>query len=115
LWLQPCPAESVDDETHKIEVLNYFYANENVCIEYTHGAILTGEIAASLKPGTLRYCMAYHIRDGKLDRVHEYINSPSVRMSFLIPVGMKYLLWQSMRKLSKETGADASSGASNKE
>ncbi len=52
-----------------------------MCIEYTHGAILTGEIAASVKPGTLGYCMAYHIRDGKLDRVHEYINSPSVRMS----------------------------------
>ncbi len=89
------------DETHKIEVLNSFYDAENVCIGYTHSAILSGRIKAGIKPGTARYCMAYHIRDGKFDRVHEYINSPSVWFSFLTPIGLKYLHWRLMKKLVK--------------
>lgn len=93
------------DETHKIEILNHFADNENVCIEYTHSAVLTGEMTAgikgSLNPGAARYCMTYHIRDGKFDRVHEYINSPSAWLSFISPIALKYLRWQTIRKLSK--------------
>ena len=96
------------DETHKIEVLNCFYDNENVCIEYTHSAILIGKVKAGIKPGTARYCMAYHIRDGKFDRVHEYINSPSVWFSFLAPIGLKYLHWQSMKKFAKKASDNIS-------
>lgn len=93
------------DETHKIQILNYFADNENVCIEYAHGAVLTGKMTAGikreLKPGQARYCMTYHIKSGKFDRVHEYINSPSIWLSFLSPIGLKYLHWQTMRKMSK--------------
>ncbi len=93
------------DEQHKIEILNHFADNENICIEYTHSAVLTGEMTAgmrgTLKPGAARYCMTYHIKDGKFDRVHEYINSPSVWLSFLSPIALKYLHWQTMKKLSK--------------
>lgn len=95
-------SERKHDETHKIQVLNHFADNENVCIEYIHSAITTGKIKVGIKPGELRYCMAYHIRDGKkFDRVHEYINSPSIWLSLLLPIGLKYLHWQVMRKLSK--------------
>lgn len=93
------------DEKHKIEVLNHFADNENLCIEYTHSAVLTGEMTAGIKgtlnPGAARYCMTHHILDGKFDRIHEYINSPSVWLSFISPIALKYLHWQTMRSLSK--------------
>lgn len=93
------------DETHKIEVVNCFADNENICVEYTHSARITGKmtagIRASLKPGAARYCITYHIRDGKFDRVHEYINSPSLWLSFLLPIALKYLHWQAIRKAVK--------------
>jgi ketosteroid isomerase-like protein len=97
------------DTAHKIEVLNSFFDKENVCIEYTHSAQLTGKIAGTrgtLKPGAARYCMTYHIRDAKFDKVHEYINSPSIWLSFLSPIALKYLHWKAIRKLAKEANAE---------
>ncbi len=93
------------DERHKIEVLNHFADNENLCVEYTHSAVITGKmtggIKGTLEPGAAKYCMTYHIKDGEFDRVHEYINSPSVWLSFLSPVALKYLHWQTLRNLSR--------------
>lgn len=101
------------DEAHKIDVVNWFADEENVCIEYTHSARATGKMTAgikgTLKPGMARYCMTYHIRDGKFDRVHEYINSPSVWLSFLLPILLKYLHWQAIRKV-KRTARKAAKG-----
>ena len=66
----------------------------------------------SVKPGSLRYSLVYHIRDGKFDRVHEYINSPSVWTSFLLQIGIKNLHWQSIKKLSKKANDDLVAGES---
>src|SRR5580658_7407908 len=56
------------DAGHKLEILNWFADNENLCVEYTHGARLTGKgfggLRGSLKTGGSRYCITYHYHDG---------------------------------------------------
>ena len=93
------------DTTHTVEILNWFADDDNLCIEYTHGALLTGKgtggIKASVKTGTNKYCMTYHVSNGKIDRVHEYINSSSQWWSFLLPIALNYLHWRLKRKLDK--------------
>jgi len=103
------------DATHKVEVLNWFTDGENLCVEYTHGARLTGRSFAgmrgSVKTGVARYCITYHIRDGRFDRVHEYINATSTLFSALSPLMLGSLHRQAERKLAKASkkGARASS------
>jgi hypothetical protein len=38
-----------DKDKHKIEILNWFNNDENLCIEYTHGAISTGKNTMGIK------------------------------------------------------------------
>ena len=98
-----------DKGEHRTKIINCFAAGENICIEYSHGMVstetFTGLIVTGSKggipTGVLRYCMAYHTRDGKVDRVHEYINSSSWWQNFLLPIGMGYLHWATIRKLAK--------------
>lgn len=85
------------DEGHKMQVLNWFAdaGYENFCVEYTHGAKLTGKmtagIRASLKTGVSRYCITYHMRDGAIDRVHEYINATSSWINLAMPSMLGHL------------------------
>lgn len=83
------------DSKRRIEITNWFANNENLCVEYTHGALLTGKYTAGfrgrLKTGVSRYCSTYHIRDGKFDRVHEYINATSWSLNGLMPLALAYL------------------------
>jgi ketosteroid isomerase-like protein len=44
------------DATHKIEVLNWFADGENLCVEYTHGARLTGKAFAGIRGSPRRAC-----------------------------------------------------------
>jgi SnoaL-like domain len=93
------------DEGHKLELLNWFADDENLCIEYTHGARFTGKsfagIRGSIKTGVSRYCITWHFRDGKIDRVHEYINSTSSWLSLLSPFVLGRLHGQTMKRLAK--------------
>lgn len=93
-----------DTGTHRIEVLNWFTAGENLCIEYTHGLVSTGKLLprsiGGVEAGVLRYCITYHIRDGKFDRVHEYINSTSVLWNFFMPILLGRLHRRTMKKLA---------------
>jgi hypothetical protein len=94
------------DETYKLELLNWFADDENLCIEYTHGARMTGKafgkvVMGNIKTGVTRYCITYHFREGKIDRVHEYINSSSTWLSSVMPYGLGHLHSQSMKKLAK--------------
>ena len=74
-----------DEGDHRVAILNCFSAGENFCIEYSHGMLSTETVTSAITSGLnggiptgiLRYCMVYHTRDGKIDRVHEYINSSS--------------------------------------
>ncbi len=67
------------DQKNKVVITHWFASDENVCVEYSHGTVLTGTysagIKARLKPEMSRYCITYHIREGKFDQVHEYINA----------------------------------------
>jgi hypothetical protein len=90
---------------YRIEIVNAFAGQEHLCIEYTHGAKLTGAFTLGLRPripaGISRYCMTYHLRDGKIDQVHEYINSSSWFLSSLIPFALSYLHWLTRRKTAR--------------
>ena len=98
-----------DNSKHRIEITNWFANNENLCVEYTHGAILTGKFTAGLrgkiKTGVTRYCITYHMHDGKFDRVHEYINATYWSLNSLLPLALAYLRRLTTRKLAKEASA----------
>ena len=93
------------DKGHKIEILNWFTDVENLCVEYTHGVVSTGTFTAGLKvkikTGVLRYCITYHMRDGKIDRVHEYINASSWWLNCLMPIMLARLHRLTKKKLAK--------------
>jgi len=93
------------DEGHKLELLNWFADDENLCVEYTHGARLSGKafggLRGSLKTGVSRYSITYHYLDGKIDRVHEYINSTSSWIGVIMPYALSRLHSASMKKLAK--------------
>jgi len=93
------------DKNHKIEILNWFADEENLCVEYTHGLVSTGTFTAGLKvklkTGVTRYCITYHMRDGKIDRVHEYINASSWWLNCLMPIMLAYLHRLTKKKLAK--------------
>lgn len=95
-----------DKDIHKIEILNWFNNDENLCIEYTHGAISTGKYTFGLKgkvnTGALRYCITYHMQDGKIDRVHEYIDTTTWLLSCFMPIILARLHRLTMKKLDKE-------------
>jgi ketosteroid isomerase-like protein len=93
------------NKDHKIEILNWFADVENLYVEYTHGAVLTGALTAGfkgkVKTGVLRYCITYHMRDRKIDRVHEYINASSWWLNCLMPTGLAHLHRLTKKKLAK--------------
>jgi hypothetical protein len=95
-----------DKGEHKIEITNWFADSENLCYEYTHGLISTGTFSAGIKgkvkAGVLRYCITCHLRDGKVDRVHEYIDSTSWWLHSFMPVALWNLHRLTMKKLGKE-------------
>lgn len=95
-----------DKAEHRIEITNWFADVENLCVEYTHGALLTGKFTAGImgkvKSGVSRYCITYHLRNGKVDRVHEYINCTSWWLNSIIPAALWYLHRLTMRKLGKQ-------------
>jgi hypothetical protein len=99
------PGRTHDRGQYRIKILNWFNDDENLCIEYTHGARLTGKYMFGLKPdiksGISRYCITYHMRDGKIDRVHEYINATSWIYNCIIPVALGRLHRLAMKKLAK--------------
>lgn len=94
------------DKKHRIKITNWFANEDNLCIEYTHGAKLTGKFTAGfnggIKTGVSRYCITYHMRNGKIDIVHEYINATSFWYNLILPFILGYLHWLTMRKLARE-------------
>jgi hypothetical protein len=93
------------DAGHKLALLNWFADDENLCVEYTHGARFTGKsfagLRGSIRTGVSRYCITWHYKDGKIDRVHEYIDGTSFWLSFLSPFILGRLHRQAMRNLEK--------------
>jgi hypothetical protein len=94
-----------DAGQHKIEITNWFADADNLCLEYTHGAMLTGRFTAGfkgkIKTGVSRCCITYHLRDGKIDRVHEYIDSTSWWLNVLMPIALANLHRLTMKQVAK--------------
>ncbi len=94
-----------DTGQHRIEILNWFATGEHICIEYTHGLLSTGAFTGGLKgkikTGVLRYCLTYHLRDGKIDRVHEYINASAWWLNCLVLIVLAYLHRLTKKKLAQ--------------
>jgi ketosteroid isomerase-like protein len=72
------------DPDYKIEIRNWFADGDNFCVEYFHGAIVT---PFHLKVTEI-VCLVCHMRDGKFDSVHEYVDTSQ---SLLIGLGLKLL------------------------
>jgi ketosteroid isomerase-like protein len=99
---------AMSGRTHKgqysIQIYNWFATNEYLCIEYTHGAVMTGVYSAGLakiKRGTLRYCMPYHMRDGKFDQVHEYIQGTTFLTNLAMPIALRGIKRLATKQLFK--------------
>jgi len=93
------------DQRNRIEITNWFADDENLCVEYGHGAVTPGSYTAGirvrLKASSTRFCIVYHIRDGRFDRVDEYINGTSWWLNLLVPVGLGLLNRRVRRALAK--------------
>lgn len=90
---------------YHIQIDHWFTDGEYLCIEYTHGAISTGVYTAGIKakvhPGTLRYCITYHMRDGKFDSAHEYIQGTTFLTNLAMPFMLKRMKRLTETKLSR--------------
>lgn len=83
------------DPSHRIEITNWFADDENLCVEYGRRNFPAHSDASS------RFCHIYHIRDGKFDRVHEYINGTSWWLNLLSQVWLGLLNRRVRRELAK--------------
>ncbi len=89
---------------YSIQINHWFTNGEYLCIEYTHGAILTG-VRVKVRKGVARYCTTFHMRDGKFDQVHEYINGTTFLAYLLMPLLLKSYTRQVKKKVSKDKRA----------
>ena len=90
-----------DNGSHQVEIVSSFFTSDHLCIEYTHGMMLSGFLGKIIKvnAGTLRYCIVYHVRDGKIDHVREYINSPLWLLNTLLQAMLAGMHHFALRKL----------------
>jgi ketosteroid isomerase-like protein len=72
------------DRTKKL--VNLFASDEYACLEYLTGGTLTGRAdfqTVSFEPTGRHYefqcCFVFRLRDGKIDRVHEYFDLDTAR------------------------------------
>ncbi len=97
-------------DQYSIEITHWFATDEYLCIEYTHGAVSTGAYTAGLKvklkKGISRYCITYHMRDGKFDWAHEYIQGTTFLTHLAMPLALKQisrLAWKIMKKTTQSS------------
>ncbi len=62
-----------------MEFTNSFNTEDQILAEYIHRGIITGEGAKRYgvpdgSIGEVPICLVMHVKDGKIDRVHEYLN-----------------------------------------
>ena len=64
------------DAKYKVEVRKCFADGENLCVEYFHGAIVTRFRIKVVE----NVCLVCHIRDGRFDSIHEYVDTSGSRL-----------------------------------
>ena len=83
------------NQNSKVEIRNWFADDENFCVEYFHGAIIT-KFHISV---TENVCLVCHMRNGKFDRIHEYVDTSH---SILISLGLRLLPLMVKKKPSND-------------
>jgi steroid delta-isomerase-like uncharacterized protein len=68
------------------KLVNLFAGENYACMEYITEGTLTGRVdfgSVAIPPTGLKYelqvCFVFHLKDGKIDRVHEYFDMETVR------------------------------------
>jgi ketosteroid isomerase-like protein len=75
------------DEANRVRILNWFTDGEHFCVEYEHGAI----IRRLRVRGKINICLVCHMRDGKFDRIHEYVHAHGVLFKLIMGLGLRVL------------------------
>jgi ketosteroid isomerase-like protein len=75
------------DEAHRVQILNWFAEGDDFCVEYQHGAVVK-RLGIS---GTINICLVCHMREGKFDRIHEYIHAHGVLFKLVMSFGLRIL------------------------
>jgi ketosteroid isomerase-like protein len=79
---------------YRVEIRNCFTDGEHLCVEYFHGAIATRfrfKVAENV-------CLVCHMKDGKFDRIHEYVDTSG---SILVSLGLRLLPFMTKGRRSK--------------
>jgi ketosteroid isomerase-like protein len=77
----------VHDEASRVQVLNWFTNGEYFCVEYHHGAL----IKRLHIRGNINICLICHMRDGKFDRIHEYVHAHGLFFKLIMSLGLRAL------------------------
>lgn len=85
------------DEEFRVKILNWLTDGEHFCVEYHHGAIIK---RLRIK-GTINICLVCHMREGKFDRIHEYVHAHGVFFNLVMSFGLRVLPLLVNRKVSK--------------
>lgn len=103
--LRPFVKMAMGSRTHKgkykVEIRTCFTNGEYVCVEYFHGAIATRFHFKVVE----NVCLVCHMRDGKFDSVHEYVDTSG---SHFIGFGLRMLPIIAKGERSKPTSEDES-------
>lgn len=81
------------DDARKIEIRNWFANDEFFCVEYVHRFLLTRFRVS----GVMNICLVCHMRDGKFDRVNEYVDASG---SLLARLGLRTSV---LRRMGRST------------
>jgi hypothetical protein len=89
----------VHNEAYRVKILNWWTDGEQFCVEYQHGAIIK---RLPIK-GTINICLVCHMREGKFDRVHEYVHAHGLLLKLVMSLGLRVLPLLVRRTLSQQT------------
>jgi ketosteroid isomerase-like protein len=84
------------NERYRVTILDWFTDGEHFCIEYRHGAIVRGLRIR----GTITICLVCHMRDGKFNRIHEYVHAHGAVFKLVVSLGLRVLPLVVNRRLS---------------
>lgn len=86
------------DEEYRVKIRNWFTDGEHFCVEYHHGAL----IKRLRIQGTINICLVCHMREGKFDRIHEYVHAHGIFFKLIMNLGLRVLPLLVKRKSSKK-------------
>jgi hypothetical protein len=85
------------DEAENVQIRNWFSDGEYFCVEYDHGAV----IKRLHIRGKISICLVCHMKDGKFDRIHEYVHAHGFLFQVITALGLRVLPLMVRAKLPK--------------